>query len=64
MVFLYEAVGRIPRSRWTGLAALAILAVATAPQTLMAGIAAACAVLVGVAIADTVASGDRAPTQA
>ena len=58
--FLYEALGRVPRSRSLGLAALAILAVATAPLTLMAGIAAACAVLVGVAIADTVASGDRA----
>jgi low temperature requirement protein LtrA len=58
--FLYEALGRVPRSRSLGLAALAILAVATAPLTLMTGIAAACAVLVGVAIADTVASGDRA----
>ena len=56
VVFLYEALGRVPRSRVLGLAALAILAVATAPLTLMAGIAAACAVLVGVAIADTVAT--------
>ena len=56
VVFLYEAVGRVPQSRLLGLAALAILAVATAPLSLMAGIAAACAVLVAVAIADTVAS--------
>ena len=63
VAFLYGALGRVPRSRSLGLAALAILAVATAPLTLMAGIAAACAVLVGVAIADTVAAGDRAPTQ-
>jgi low temperature requirement protein LtrA len=54
--FLYEALGRVPRSRLLGLAALAILAVATAPLTLVAGIAAACAVLVAVAIADTVAT--------
>jgi low temperature requirement protein LtrA len=54
VVFLYEALGRVPRSRSLGLAALALLAVATAPLTLMAGIAAACAVLVAVAIADTV----------
>ena len=59
VIFLYEAIGRVPRSRWMALAALAILAVVTAPLTLMAGIAAACAVLVGVAIADTVAPGDR-----
>ena len=63
VVFLYEALGRVPRSRPLGLAALAILAVATAPLTLMAGIAAACAVLVGVAIADTVATGDREPSR-
>ena len=61
VVFLHEAIGRVPRSRWLGLAALAILAVATAPVTLMAGIAAACAVLVGVAIADTLASREREP---
>jgi low temperature requirement protein LtrA len=54
VVFLYEALGRVPRSRSLGLAALALLAVATATLTLMAGIAAACAVLVAVAIADTV----------
>jgi low temperature requirement protein LtrA len=55
--FLYEAVGRVPRSRPLALAALAILAVATAPLTLMAGIAAATAVLVAVAIGDTVGKG-------
>jgi low temperature requirement protein LtrA len=63
VLFLYEALGRVPGSRSLGLAALAILAVATAPLTLMAGIAAACAVLVGVAVADTVATGDRAPSR-
>ena len=62
-VFLREAIGRVPLSRWLGLAALAILAVATAPLTLMAGIAAACAVFVGVAIADTVETGDRRPAR-
>jgi hypothetical protein len=36
--------------------------VATAPLTLTVGIAASTAVLVGVAIADTVREDDRAPT--
>jgi low temperature requirement protein LtrA len=52
--FLHEALGRAPRSRFLGLAALAILAVATAPLTLLAGIAASTAVLVAVAVSDTV----------
>jgi low temperature requirement protein LtrA len=54
--FLHEALGRAPRSRHLGVAALAILAVATAPLTLLAGIAASTAVLVAVAVADTVAT--------
>jgi low temperature requirement protein LtrA len=61
--FLHEALGRVPRSRPLALAALAILAVATAPLTLIAGIAASTAVLVAVAIADTVREGDRAPSR-
>jgi low temperature requirement protein LtrA len=60
--FLLEALGHLPRSRLLGLAALAILAVATAPLTLLVGIAASSAVLVAVAIADTVREGDRAPS--
>jgi low temperature requirement protein LtrA len=60
--FLHEAIGHVPRSRPLGLAALAILAVATAPLTLIAGIAASTAVLVAVAIADTAGEGDRAPS--
>jgi low temperature requirement protein LtrA len=52
--FFHEALGRAPRSRHLGVAALAILAVATAPLTLLAGIAASTAVLVAVAVADTV----------
>ncbi len=51
--FLREALGDVPRSRLLDRAALAILAVATAPLTLVAGIAASTAVLVAVAIADT-----------
>ena len=51
--FLRHALGRVPRSRPLGLAALAILALATAPLTLIVGIAAATSVLVAVAIADT-----------
>jgi len=61
--FLREALGHVPRSRAIGLAALAILALATAPLTLIAGIAASTAVLVAVAIADTVSVGDRAPSR-
>ena len=56
IAFLHEALGRAPRSRPIALAALAILAVATAPLTLIAGTAAATAVLVAVAVADTVAT--------
>ena len=59
VLFLRAAVGRVPRSRPLGLAALAILAVVTAPLTLILGIAAASAVLVAVAVADTVSEGDR-----
>ncbi len=62
ILFLREALGHVPRSRPLGLAALAILAVATAPLTLIAGIAASSAVLVAVAIADTVLEDDRAPS--
>ncbi len=54
LVFHRAALGYVPRSRPLGLAALAILAVATAPLTLIAGIAASAAVLVAVAFADTV----------
>jgi low temperature requirement protein LtrA len=60
--FLREALGTTPRSRPLGLAALAILAVATAPLTLIAGIAASSAVLVAVAIADTVVERGRSPS--
>ena len=60
IIFRREAVGDVPRSRLLGLAALAILAVATSPLTLIAGIAASSAVLVAVAIADTMGDGDRA----
>ena len=55
LIFRREAVGGLPRSRLLGLAALAILAVVTAPLTMIAAIAAAGAVLVAVAIADTLA---------
>jgi low temperature requirement protein LtrA len=60
--FLREAVGHVPRSRALGLAALAILAVASAPLTLIVGIAASTAVLVAVAVADTAREGDPAPS--
>jgi low temperature requirement protein LtrA len=54
--FLHHALGRVPRSRLLGLAALALLAVATAPLALIVGIAASAAVLAAVAVADTVAT--------
>ncbi len=60
LFFLREALGRFPPSRLLGLAALAILAVATASLSLIAGIAAASAVLVAVAAADTVRAGGPA----
>ena len=59
LVFHRLALGYVPRSRLLGLAALAILAIATAPLTLIAGIAASSAVLVAVAIGDTVPAADR-----
>jgi low temperature requirement protein LtrA len=62
--FLREVVGHVPRSRPLALAALAILAVVTSPLTLIVGIAASSAVLVAVAIADTLAEGDRTPSRA
>jgi low temperature requirement protein LtrA len=58
LFFLREALGQVPPSRLLGLAALAILAVATASLTLIFGIAASTAVLVAVAIFDTVRGGD------
>ena len=57
--FLRQALGNVPRSRSLGLAALAILAVATAPLSLIVGIAASTGVLIAVAIADTVRKGDQ-----
>ena len=52
--FLRDVFGQVPRSRYLALGALALFAVATAPLWLIAGIAGSTAVLVGVAITDTV----------
>jgi low temperature requirement protein LtrA len=60
--FLREAVGQVRRSRPVGVVALAILAVVTAPLTLIVGIATATAVLVAVAVADTVHENELVPT--
>jgi low temperature requirement protein LtrA len=54
LLFHYAALGLALRSRALGIAALAILAVATAQLTLIAGIAASSAVLIAVAMTDTV----------
>jgi low temperature requirement protein LtrA len=62
LLFQHAALGRAPRSRTVGLAALAILAAVTAPLTMIVGIAASSAVLIAVAIADTVREGVQAPT--
>ena len=61
LVFHREALGHAPRSRAFGIVALAILAVAVAPLSMIAGIAAAVVVLVAVAVADTVHADAPAP---
>jgi low temperature requirement protein LtrA len=63
LLFHHAALGRAPRSRALGLGALAILAVAAAQLTLIVGIAASSAVLIVVAIADTVQEGVQAPSR-
>jgi low temperature requirement protein LtrA len=63
VLFLRRALGHVPRSRPLGLAALAILAVATAPLTMIVALAGATAVLAAVAIADTVREGDQTPSR-
>jgi low temperature requirement protein LtrA len=60
VLFLRAALGQVPRSRPPALAALALLALATAPLPLVAGISASTAVLVAAAIADTVRRSTRA----
>jgi low temperature requirement protein LtrA len=62
LLFHRAVFGYVPLSRPLGLAALAILAVVTAPLTLIVGISASTAVLVAVAIADTVSERERAPS--
>jgi low temperature requirement protein LtrA len=62
LLFHRAVFGYIPLSRVLGLAALAILGVATAPLTMIVGIAASSAVLVAVAIADTMRERDQAPS--
>ncbi len=60
LVFVRGALGSVPRSRVLGLVAMGILAAATAPLTMIAGIAGATAALAGVAVADTLGEGARA----
>jgi low temperature requirement protein LtrA len=62
IIFTREALGHVRRSRPLALATLAILAVVISPLTLIVGIAASSAVLVAVAIADTMGEGDQAPS--
>ena len=56
LLFQDAALGRAPRSRALGIAALVVLAVPAAQLTLIVGIALPTAVLVAVAINDTVHS--------
>lgn len=63
LLFHRAALGYAPRSRAIGIVTLATLAVATAPFTLIVGIAAPSAVLIAVAITDTVAAGAPAPSR-
>jgi low temperature requirement protein LtrA len=51
--FMRRATGRIPRARVAACGALAVLAIATGPLSLLAAVIASSAVLVAVAIADT-----------
>jgi low temperature requirement protein LtrA len=60
LLFHHAALRQAPRSRALGLGALAIFAVAAAQLPLIAGIAASSAVLIAVAIADTVQAGFHA----
>jgi len=62
LLFQYGTLGRAPRSRALGTAALAILAVLAAQSTLIVGIAVPSAVLIVVAIGDTVHDGAQSPS--
>jgi len=59
LLFQREVFGDVPRSRSLGLAALAVLAIATAPLSLIVAIAASTAVIVAVATGDTVGNDKR-----
>jgi len=61
LLFHHAALGRVPRSRALGLAALAILAIATAQLMLIAGITACSTVLIAVAITRHGRRGRQAP---
>jgi len=58
-LFMAQTIGALWRSRLVALGALVVLALATAPLSLLAGIAAVTAVLVVVAVADTLATNDQ-----
>jgi low temperature requirement protein LtrA len=62
LLFQDATLGRAPRSRALGLAALVILAVPAAQSTMIVGLAMSSAVLIAVAISDTVHDGARAPS--
>jgi hypothetical protein len=63
LVFQSTTLGGSPRSRALGLVALAILAVAGVQLTLIVGIALPGAVLIAVAIGDTLHDGARTPSR-
>jgi len=57
-LFMAQTIGSVSRARVVALVSLVAFAFATAPLSLIAGIAASSAVLVAVAVADTLAAGD------
>jgi Bacterial low temperature requirement A protein (LtrA) len=63
LLFQYATHGKALRSRALGAAALAILAVPAAQSTLIVGIALSSAVLIAVAIGDTVQGGAQEPSE-
>ena len=63
-LFLRRTVGSVSATRVAGLVGLAALALATSPLPLIVGIAASTAVVLGVAVADTVRSYAGAPSHA
>jgi low temperature requirement protein LtrA len=61
-LFMAQTIGSVSRARVVALVALVVLALATVPMTLIAGIAASSAALVAVAVVDTLAGDAPSPS--